>query len=326
MARTWGFWTRGKLDVLRRYLDAYTTATKSVDHRIYLDAFAGEPDNEERLTGDEIKGSAWIALSIESPPFTRIRLFETEEKARQLEDALRGAFPGRDLKVYAGDCNERIPQALAELSDVSWAPTFAFIDPNGTEAEWRSLVSLAGFRPHHLTKTELFLLFSAPMFTRLLPVDGSEVRPQDFARITAIFGSDDWQHIYIARLNGTITPGEARSEYLNLMRWRLETELGYRWTQPLEIRNERGNVIYHMVFATDHEAGHKIMSDVYAQAAAEFPAMAQQARRLRKQKEDEERGVQSLFGEDDASLLAPIQPGDRLYVHEPPTQPRFSSE
>ena len=45
--------------------------------------------------------------------------------------------------------------------------------------------------------------------------------------------------------------------------------------------------------------------------------MAEQARRLRKKKEDEERGVQSLFGEDDALLHAPIQPGERLYIHDP---------
>ena len=152
MARMWSFWTKGKLDVLRRYLDAYTTATKSVSERIYLDAFAGELDNEERLTGEQIESSASIALLIGNPPFTRVRLFEREGKAKQLASSLHAQFPGRDLKVYGGDCNERIPEALAELKEVRWAPTFAFIDPNGTEAEWKSLVSLAGFREAHRTE------------------------------------------------------------------------------------------------------------------------------------------------------------------------------
>lgn len=326
MPRTWGFWTKGKLDVLRRYLDAFTTASKKANERIYLDAFAGEPTNKDRLTGEEIKGSARIALSIDDPPFTRVRLFETEEKARRLAEALDAAYSGRDLKVYGGDCNERIPEALAELSWVRSAPTFAFIDPTGTQAEWRSLVALAGFRPEHLTKTELFLLFAAPMFTRLLPVDGGEVRPQDFARITAIFGRDDWHRIYEARLAGTITPGQARDEYLNLMRWRLENELGYQWTQPLEVCNTSGAPIYHMVFATDHKAGYRIMSHLYAQAAEEFPAMRAQALRLKKQKEDEERGVQSLFGEEDELLHAALAPDERLYVHEPPTRPWWLDE
>ena len=41
MARYWGFWTRGKLDLLRRYLDAFTTACKSQDEIIYLDSSVG---------------------------------------------------------------------------------------------------------------------------------------------------------------------------------------------------------------------------------------------------------------------------------------------
>ena len=39
MARTWGYWTRGKLDILRLYLDAFTTATKHrATDRIYPDS------------------------------------------------------------------------------------------------------------------------------------------------------------------------------------------------------------------------------------------------------------------------------------------------
>ena len=62
MARTWGYWTVGKLDVLRAYLDAFTTATKhGVTDRIYLDLFAGGLDNRERMTDEPIESSAQIA-------------------------------------------------------------------------------------------------------------------------------------------------------------------------------------------------------------------------------------------------------------------------
>ena len=38
-----GEWTQEKLDILHRYLDAYTTALKDQNFRlIYVDAFAGE--------------------------------------------------------------------------------------------------------------------------------------------------------------------------------------------------------------------------------------------------------------------------------------------
>jgi len=325
MTRIWGFWTRGKLDVLDRYLQAFVTATKNKSReRIYLDLFAGEADNEERLTGNKIKGSAQIALSISDPPFTKVRLFEKETKARKLESALRSNFPHRDLKVYSGDCNEMIHEALDELRDINWAPTFAFIDPNGMEAKWRTLEALSKFRPRSLTKTELFMLFSPPMFTRLLRKDGSAVRSKDTDAITAMFGSDDWQHIYRTRLDNRIKPRQARHEYLNLMRWRLETLLGYSWTHPLKVCNERGNVIYHMIFATDHEAGTRIMSNLYARAAEKFPEMRAKAQHLRRQIENEKLGVMKLdLKEDEQALLAPPKRGERFYEHEPPEKPWF---
>lgn len=73
MARYWGFWTRGKLDLLRRYLDAFTTASKSQDEIIYLDLFGGQPTNRQRLTDENLDGSARIALATEEPGFTRLR-------------------------------------------------------------------------------------------------------------------------------------------------------------------------------------------------------------------------------------------------------------
>lgn len=211
---------------------------------------------------------------------------------------------------------------LATLGSLAWAPTFAFVDPNGMEAAWSTLVALANFRRHQKTKVELWLLFAAPQFARLLRVDGTEVRSEDVSAIDRIYGTADWQHIYEARLAGDIEPGEARDEYVNLMRWRLEHDLGYRWTHPLEVRNEQGGLIYFMVFATDHSVGTKIMSDLYAGAAAEFPAMRQDARRLRRRLDEKAHGVQSLFGEDESQLDAPAKPGERFYEHEPPWRPR----
>lgn len=323
MSRSWGYWTRGKLDVLHEYLDAFTTTTKyKATERIYFDLFAGDTDNRDRITNEEISSSAQIAMSIDDPPFTRLRFFEVERKAQLLESALLEAHPGRDIRVYSGDCNVRIVDALTELRRLSWAPAFAFIDPNGMEARWSTLRALSDFRRDEKTKVELFVLFAAPMFIRVLPVDGSSVRASDATRIDELFGSMDWRHTYLARLDGRIEPSKAREQYLNLIRWRLETELGYLWTHPLEIRNVNGNPIYFMIFATDHPAGTSIMSGIYAKAAAEFPAMREEARRSRLKSREEELGIMSLFG-DDSSLLAPAEPGERFYEHEPPTRPWF---
>lgn len=323
MSRSWGYWTRGKLDILRDYLNAFTTASTRSPERIYIDLFAGGPDNRDRLTNEEIAGSARIALSIDSPPFTRLLLFELDRHARRLESALRSDFPDRIFRVIPGDSNTTIHHALSELEQLNRAPTFTFIDPNGPDVHWSSLEALGRFKRPGSTKVEIWLLFAAGMFIRTLPVSG-KVRDRDANKLTKMYGTQQWQAIYEARVANSLTPSDAREEYINLMRWRLEQDLGYKQTHSLEICNEGGSSIYHMIFATDHQAGINIMSNLYAKAAAEFPAMRRAVRRLRKDKERKELGEAQLF--DDTSLQAAPQPGERFYEYEPPWKPWFIND
>src|ERR1051325_4890940 len=129
--RSWGYWTQAKLAILADSLPAFLRASSGkAAEFVYLDAFAGEGLGVDRLTGEEVNGSARIALETsEAGGFTRVRYFERASKARELEDRLRAEYSDRDIKVYGGDCNLKIPEALADLDDVRWAPTFAFIDP-----------------------------------------------------------------------------------------------------------------------------------------------------------------------------------------------------
>ncbi|HUP17285.1 MAG TPA: three-Cys-motif partner protein TcmP [Acidimicrobiia bacterium] len=263
MARAWGFWTRAKLGILSAYLDAFTTASKSRPERLYLDLFAGEPENQERVTLDEIRGSARVALDTANPEFTRLRFFERPAQAGKLEAALRADYPGRDIQVIPGDCNRELAEVLADLRPWSAEPTFAFIDPTGPDCEWSTLETLASFKTISSYKTELWLLFPAGMFIRMLRVDGGTVRQEDAARITAMFGTEQWQEIYNARLRNQLDGGQARDEYVNLMRWRLERVLGYRFSHAFDVHEERGHSIYHMIFVTDNDAGNRIMTHLY---------------------------------------------------------------
>ncbi|HEU5002589.1 MAG TPA: three-Cys-motif partner protein TcmP [Actinomycetota bacterium] len=303
--RTWGYWTQAKLQILERYLKAFATASKGADERVYLDAFAGEGFGIDRVTGEQFQGSARIALNVADPAFTRLRYFELPERAKALQDQLQQEYPGRDIRVYGGDCNEAIPLALSDLKDVRWAPTFAFLDPDGMALRWGTLEHLADHRTGN-HKVELWMLFPTGGLLRTLTLRG-EPSEADLARATRLFGSDQWQAIFAARRQGLIEGAQARAGYLNLMRWRLESVLGYAQTHPLEIRNLQGVPIYDMIFATDHSAGTAIMSHLYARAADEIPAMRQATR-------DQKAGVLRLFdlGEVEAS------PG---YTYEKPISP-----
>lgn len=335
MARSWGFWTRYKLELLQNYLDAFTTTTKNkATERVYLDLFAGEPANVDRVTKLPIEGSLRIALAVDDPPFTHLRFFELEPNLSELRKALTVEFVGRDWLLYE-DCNASIRQALADLwsAGVGGAPTFAFIDPNGPHYTWTTLEALAAHKgpPKTKTKVELWMLFPGPLFARLLPTTGV-IRPQDNMLITAMYGDPRWHAIWQAKLNEEIDAAKAQEEYVNLMRWRLEKVLGYRWTLQLEIRNTGGVPLYHMIFATDSEPGYKIMTWLYEKAASDFPAMAQVARQQRDQQRQEAVGQYDLFeafGGLEALGATPAPPRadpEQFYEHKPPDEPRDHDE
>lgn len=285
--RPWGYWTQLKLAILADYLPAFLRASSGkASEVVYLDAFAGEGIGTSRLTGEEFNGSARIALEAkEAGGFTRLRYFERATKAKELRDKLLAEYPDRDIEVYGGDCNAEIPTALAELQDLKWAPTFAFIDPDGMEFAWQTLEHLAdhkrGYRtggsPRPEYKVELWLLFPTQGLIRTLALDESRLRPKDEERATRLYGTEDWRSIYDRRVAGTLSAAEARAEYVNLLRWRLSNNLGYAKTHPFELKNTRGRTLYHMVFATDNEAGDKIMADLYAKTAKRAPFMRQEA-------------------------------------------------
>ena len=322
MPRSWGFWTRYKLEILKNYLDAFTTTTKNhAQKRVYLDLFAGELDNFDRDTGDPIEGSARVALNTENPAFSHFQFFELPPKTVALEAALKAEFPDRNWKVYA-DCNQSISQALIDLhiADAHWAPTFAFIDPNGPHYTWGTLIALAAHKgPKAKTKVELWMLFPDPLFARLLPKTG-DLRPKDNRAITDMYGDSAWHAIWQAKLSDQVDAASARTEYVNLMRWRLERELGYKWTHQLEIYNTGGVPIYHMVFATDSDAGHRIMTNLYNTAAREFPDMVSHVRAERQRAKREAQGVYALF-EMEGTPVSGTSP-QALYVHEAPDEPR----
>jgi three-Cys-motif partner protein len=317
--RSWGFWTQAKLSILKEYLDRFLQASGGQSERVYLDGFAGEGAGRDRLTQEEFLGSARIAIEAGGDRgFTKLRFFELDaDRAARLENQLRQEYPGRDIKVEPGDCNTAIPDALGELRELKWAPTFAFLDPDGMELAWGTLVSLAdhkrGYRSGQSEKpeykAELWMLFPSAGLPRTLALDGAKLSPEDEARATRLFGCENWKAIYDARARDDISAETAREEYVNLMRWRLEKELGYRYTHAFEVKNTTGVPVYHMIFATDNDAGTRIMEAVYAQAARDFPEMQKEAR-------DRKKGQGAL--EFDVPTGAPAA----TYHHEPPWEPR----
>jgi three-Cys-motif partner protein len=319
--RPWGFWTESKLDMLSAYLPAFTTASKKAPSTVYLDLFAGQATNVSRDTGRPIEGSLLRALQTK-PAFTVVRGFELQQqRARSFQEAFRAEFPDRDVVVHAGDVHDTLQSALASLAPYRWSPTFAFIDPDGVEARWELLEVLAAHKARRRRKVELFLLLVSPQIVRVV---NDSLDPHDLEhaeqQVTDLFGSAEWRPILKGRRSGALDAERTRDELTNLMRWRLEKTLGYRFTHTLRLTNVIGVPLYDMIFATDHEVGDKIMRSVYRKAAERFPKMRQEAHARRRDRMERTAGINALFAHEELVKDAPLRPyGSYQYI--PPVPP-----
>jgi three-Cys-motif partner protein len=198
-ARAWGWWTEQKLDILSGYLKGFSNASRKAGTTVYLDLFAGRAQNVSRDRPDRlISGSPRRALEVQ-PPLSVLRFFELPSNANLLEQALRADYPGRDFRVVPGDCNETVAGVLRELSNLNWAPTFAFLDQQSTEVRWTSLERLARHKKHGKPKTELWLLCASGLLPRSLNIHQGDLDQRSVDRINAMFDTEVWSEALKAR-------------------------------------------------------------------------------------------------------------------------------
>lgn len=306
-----GYWTQAKLVILDKYLKAFNTAAKNAGPTAYFDLFAGKLNNKLPITGAPYEGSTGVALRT-SPGFSKLIYWELGNLGDQLRDELSLAFPGdRRYEVVRGDCNIHLLEGLNRAEHCRRSPSFAFIDPKGLDVQWKALEILSEWRKDRQgRKVELWILLPEPAIARMLGLRGVRGRraPQ---RLTDLFGCHDWMAINELRRTNQLDPAQARAEYVNLYRWRIEKKLGYRWTHALQLDNDGGSPVYTMIFATCSNVGNDIMRDIYQTACVrEIPELLARSISARTMLVEESSGVQRLFTDE----MHAIQPEDYVYV------------
>jgi three-Cys-motif partner protein len=276
-AREAGPWARDKLAIVAAYLERFAIACKKAPQWNYVDAFAG-PGMNLLPDGRSIWGSPLIALQTE-PAFHRCLLLEksTVDIAALRQRTARFGAQAVVQRAYAN--KDLLPMMYAELSQ--YAPTICFLDPNGPNVDWNTLVGLSRFRVGE-HKTELLIFFPSEAVPRVAPY-WSVGDPEEAQRF---FGNDRWKPIMRARLAGEISPDKARDRYLRLYRDGVK-ELGYVTVLNREIREKDpfGKLKYILVFATDHNAGERIMDRIFTKLRPrleqpELPGMERTSREL----------------------------------------------
>jgi three-Cys-motif partner protein len=255
-ARVAPSWTEEKLIILESYLGAFADATKRAGGWYALDMFAGPGLNWSEMRNRPRDSSPIIALKAGSPEAIEVVAAESYPKSFQALRA-RTAQYGDRIRLFNGDANAIVADMLAPIPKK--APTFAFLDPEGSELDWQTIKAVADHkRGHSPNKIEQLILFPTDTgFMRLTP---------DYPdKVTRIFGHKDWRPIYERRLSKEITADQARTEYVALYADGLR-KLGYTTVLDRQITKGNGQPMYFLIFATDHKAGEKIMDHCFDQS------------------------------------------------------------
>ena len=194
-----GTWTQEKLEILRRYLNEYTTVLKKFRFTlIYVDAFAGgglwQPGSGYELDdyGDlkEFhKGSPRIALEVQDKPFDRFLFVDYDPELSQSLLGLRREFPTRRIDVVNDDANTVLPHFCKNLR--SFDRAVVFLDPYATQVSWDTVEAIAETK-----KVDCWILFPRSAIARMMP-NNSEPPTGVAKRLDWIIGSRQyWQSLY----------------------------------------------------------------------------------------------------------------------------------
>lgn len=275
-----GRWTEEKLEILTRYLKAYTTALQSKPSperpfvKAYIDAFAGSghilartqrraPASllpEEDAARDEhafLEGSAQRALAVE-PRFDRYIFIEKKGRHRASLERVRreaGELASR-IDIRGGDANEEI----RGLCSRNWRSRRAvlFLDPYGMQVEWRTIEAVAATRA-----IDLWVLFPHGIGAGRMLTRSGEMPASWRRRLDLVFGDRDWERALYSRreqrnLFGDVTVTservglEAIGRYYNQ---RLATVFAKVAEHPRVLVGPTGTPLYLLCFAAGNPRG-----------------------------------------------------------------------
>ena len=194
-----GPWTEQKLQILRRYLDAYTTALKNQPFTLtYLDAFAGSGywTSESSYSSEDyddfrdfLEGSAAIALGIDDKPFDELVFMEKIEGRTESLRKLAASHANRRVRVVNEDANQAIPRFCAAMRSYDRAVTF--LDPYATQVNWSTVKLIA-----ETERIDCWILFPLMAISRMMPTN-REPGEALALQLDRIFGGrEHWQRIY----------------------------------------------------------------------------------------------------------------------------------
>lgn len=275
-----GVWTERKLLALREYLRQYQTIFQKNPsaqklQTIYVDAFAGTGDREDRKApggpvlfgySDEATefrtGSAKIALDLELKFHKYIFIDRKREHITRLASSVAETMPElRDRCLFLNeDANVWLRQwCLSE----SWRMQRAvvFLDPYGMSVEWSTIEAIA-----KTASIDLWVLFPFAIgANRMMPSEGLPDTEWGLV-LSKVFGSSEWVSRFYGKRFDTdlfgqtttsITKIVGADEILQYFLERLRSVFPHVVSRPLILYNSNNSPMYALCFAAGNKKGGK---------------------------------------------------------------------
>lgn len=277
-----GDWTTEKLELVRRYLVAYTTALKNKRFRTaYVDAFAGTghraprrrkksegsvqvsmfdlpPEMYEPETQRFLDGSARIALHVE-PRFNKYFFIEKSPKRAAELEKLKDEFPDKreDIHVEPEDANLYL-QRFCRTVDWRTRRAVMFLDPYGMQVEWQTIKAIG-----ETESIDLWILFPLGVaVNRMLTKDGQIIDAWR-RKLDIMFGDADWyDEFYKESVSHDFFGEHAElkkvASFNSIAQYfvrRLRTVFYQVAENPRPLYNSRNNPLFLLCFATGNAKG-----------------------------------------------------------------------
>ncbi len=256
-----GPWTRQKLRILERYLDAYTTALKNQPFKLmYIDAFAGTGQvttiSQDGETTSFLKGSVYRAIEIGDRPFDKMIFVEKDpDRCADLE-RLCETHSGRDMKIVNSGANTFLSGFQEDWS--CWRGVL-FLDPFATEVEWSTIKRISQFNA-----LDTWILFPVSAISRILPTSRTpdDISERWATRLTRIFGDESWRDLYQMDPQLTLF-GDIRyqrdpgvSGLIRVYKRNLTTLFGRRFLKTSKtLRNSTNTALFEFMFCVGSPRG-----------------------------------------------------------------------
>ena len=260
-----GEWTYEKLEILKKYMSAFTTALKNKPfHLVYIDAFAGTGKFrfEDRPDAEYTKGSVELALQV-NPPFDEL-IFVEKNHARYLQ--LKKKLRDRSgCKAVHSDFNQ-----FAQT--ITWNRSYTrgviFLDPFGAAVSWSTIKHIADFNAF-----DMWMLYPASSIIRLFPTNKmpDDARAGWDKKLTDIFGDEDWKNLYHKspqqKIIGEPDPERAKAEEISgLYKQKLQQLFRDRYLTTTRELKKGNRVLYEFIFCVGNTRGiqlaQKIAKDI----------------------------------------------------------------